>query len=178
MNVGEKMKFIKRSVPLWALILALVAFGSIALAAIVVTREVSLNMVIQARYDMKVYDTDHATELTSINLGTFYRGDKKTFPSDAPTTYYFVDNIGEADIWLSWSKAGTWPSGVTITMYVDFGGGFQILAEGSICAGRLYAPPSVNNVLKWYFEIEISETAEFDSYSPTLRWNAHSSSTG
>jgi len=171
----EKMKYIKRSVPLWALILALVAFGSIAIAAIVVTREVSLNMVIQARYDMKVYDTDHTTELMSINLGTFYRGDTKRFPS---TSNYFIDNIGEADIWLSWSKTGTWPSGVTTTMYVDFGGGFQTLAEGSICAGRLYAPPSVNNVLKWYFEIEISETAEFDSYSPTLRWNAHSSSTG
>ena len=175
MNGGDKMKYIKRSVPLWAFILALVAFGSIALAAIVVTREVSLNMVIQARYDMKVYDTDHTTELTSINLGTFYRGDTKRFPS---TSNYFIDNIGEADIWLSWSKTGTWPSGVTTTMYVDFGGGFQTLAEGSICAGRLYAPPSVNNVLKWYFEIEISETAEFDSYSPTLRWNAHSSSTG
>lgn len=168
------MKLIKRSVPLWALILALVASGSIALAAIVVTREVSLTMVIQARYDMKVFDTDHTTELTPIDLGTFYRGDEKRFPSG--TDNYFIDNIGEADIWVSWKKQGTWPSGVTVTMYLDYGAGFETIAEGSIISQPLYAPGKPNS-FEWYFEIEATSTAEFGSYSPTLTWNAHDSST-
>ena len=169
------MKLIKRSVPLWALILALVASGSIALAAIVVTKEVSLTMVIQAHYDMKVCDVDHETELTSIDLGIFNRDQTKRFPSEGN---YWIDNTDEADIWVRWTKTGTWPSGVTITMYVDYGtGSFQTLAEGSICVGTLYAPPSVNNVLKWYFVITIGSDAEFGSFSPKLQWNAHDSST-
>jgi len=157
------------------MLLVITIVSTFAIAAIVLYKEVSMTMKIQARYDMKVYDTDHVTVLSSIALGTFYRGDTKRFPS---TGNYFIDNIGEADIWLSWQKQGTWPSGVTITMYVDFGANFQPLAEGSICTGRLYAPPSSNNVLKWYFEIEASSSAAFGDFTPKIIWNAHDSATG
>ncbi len=171
----RKLKLLKRSVPLWAVLLICAVAASSVIAAIVAYRQVSMSMEVKARNDIELYQPDHTTVLTSIDLGTFYREDSKTFPSDAPTSYFFIDNIGEANIWVSWSKQG-FPSGVNVIMMVDWGAGFQQVNENSIIQQPLYTDGNDN--FKWYFTVTATDTAEFGAFTPTLTWNAYDSASG
>jgi len=166
------MKILKKTIPLWAVLLVVILSASAVVAAIVATRQVSFTMRILAHNDIELYEHDHATILTSIALGDFYRKDVKSFPSNAPSSYYYIDNIGEADVWVSWSKQGTYPTGVTVTMMVDWGAGFQSVTEGTVIVQPIYAPPQANSNFKWYLTITATETAQIGTFTPKIVWNA------
>lgn len=171
----RKFKLLKRSVPLWAVLLICAVATTTVIAAMVAYRQVSMTMEVKAHYDVELYQPDHTTVLTDIDLGTFYRLDNKKFPSDAPTSYYFVENIGEANIWVSWSRV-SFPTGVTVVMMVDWGGGFQQVNEGSIIQQPLYTDGNDN--FKWYFTVTATDTAEFGTSTPVIRWDAYDSASG
>ena len=174
-----KRKVLNRSVPLWSLILALVACASVGIAALVVTRQISISMEVQLKPNMEVYDTDHTTALKVINFDIIYRGDVKTFPASGN---YFLNNIGEKVLWVSYTTAN-WPTEVTLKIYVKRGDdtGFGLLPEGTITGFSLLTPDTLvtnGDYMDWYIEIQVSSTAPETFYNPTLTWKGYDSSTG
>jgi hypothetical protein len=101
MEGKERMKVLKKTVPLWAVIVALVAVSGVAIAAVVISQQINTQIQILASYGMEVYDTDGTTLLTSVDFGSAYRDDNFFTPTDS--IYYYIKNTGEADIWVSFS---------------------------------------------------------------------------
>lgn len=169
------MKVIHRSVPLWALLLALVACGSVAIAAVMLYREVIVTMKIEGRWDMEILDTDKTTILTSLDLGTLYRDDIKRYP-EIGTKNYWIRNIGDYAFYVSQSNTGV-PSDVTFKVYYRPSAmdDWEILTADT----EIYPTPlAVGAYGEWYLEVTVSPTATFAAYSITLTWNAHETATG
>ena len=169
-----KRKIFDRSVPLWSLILALVACASVAIAVIVVYRDISLTMEIKGRYDMEVCGPDSETIIKTIEVGTLYRGDVKRLPGE--TSVYHIFNTGDYEWWLSYSTAD-WPSDVALEIYVRIytkSGVFTLLTKGAVLSSYS-AEPGEN--FECYINITVGSTAPFGPYSPTLTFNAHDTST-
>ncbi len=110
------MKTLKRSVPLWVLVVAIIGVVSVAIAAIMVTRYVDITMHIKG-YAFTVYDTDRATELTYIDFGDLDAGQTYTFPEGANQTYaYYLVNTGDYLLYASYNLTDGLPQGVNFTI--------------------------------------------------------------
>ena len=167
-------RLLKRKVGVVPLSLIMCLAVGIAVGTILISKPITMPMIIEARYDMGIYDKDGTAPLTTIELGTFHRGDTKRFPSSGD---YFIDNIGEGDLWVSWSKED-FPTGVTVKVYIlcsTKSPPYTILSEGEIYTS--FDGINVDSA-KWYIEITVDASAQFGSFTPKLVWNGHDSSTG
>jgi hypothetical protein len=167
------MKVLKKTVPLWAVIVALLAVTSVAVAAIVVTREVGMQITISAQPEMEILDTDQSTILTSINWGTVAPGSAPSLPGGSDR--YYVKNTGNEEFWISYTLAGL-PSEIEFKIY------FNLIDE----AGAWYYPNDITTfsvpigeVAAWYaYMPDIIGTAPAGTYTPTLTFRAHNTATG
>ena len=166
------MKLLKKSVLVWVLILTIVAISSIAVATIMIYKEVSISMEIQGVYKMIILDTDKETELTAIAFGVLHRGDTERYPA---TGSYWIYNTGEKNIFLSYSLTD-FPADASLTMHIkkDTEETFNVLVERGIYPYDLYEL----HYYEWYIEISVDSTAALASYNPVLTWNAHDSAAG
>lgn len=149
-----------------AIILATVLTATIAYATVVIFRDVSIGIKIEAVYGMELYDTDQTTVLTSIDFGVAYRNQKITKPGG--TDWFWIKNEGEAKLYYSYNMTNV-PSNVT----------FQVNLEGSILPlntiSRAFTPGESG---MWKIEIQVGNVAPFGDFNPTLTWYAHDSATG
>ena len=166
------MRILKRTVPLWAVIVSLLAVVSVAVAGVMVYKQVQLqNMVVIGVWDMIILDIDGVTELTSIDLGEFIRGETRSFGSmDNP---YQIKNVGDQYLYTSYSLSEL-PADVTFKMFMG-----TIITEET--APNVIYPQTVGDstTLKWYFTVTIGLTTPLGEQPPiTLTWNGHDSKTG
>ena len=169
------MTILRKQIPLWALIVSVIAVASVA-AAIVANWQLNLTMEIAAKMEIRIYDTDGVTELHSIDFGTLHRDSVYNFPSDAPGSYYFVKNTGEAKFWVSWNSTeltGDPPeiNGVTIKTRCKApeATDWEVMSEDEIYPTSI----SPSSRIYLYYEVSVSSTASFTSHSFTINWNAH-----
>ena len=143
---------------------------SVTYAAIVLHKDISTSLVVEANHNLSIIDTDYATVLTAIVFGTLYRGDVATYPSAAPGTIYYIKNTGQADLWLSYSTM-SWPSDVSLEMWIkkDPSGSWAVLPISTVTSFSI-APGGYAN---WYVILTIGSNATFGTYNSTITWNAH-----
>lgn len=161
----------KKSIPL-PLVVALVCVITVASAAFILSRQVSLSMSVIATYDMVLLEEDLLTELTSLVLGDFELGDSSTFGGSG----FGLQNPGNDVIYVSWSISG-FPGDCTISMEIskDTGTTWEALAENVILTKAI--DPNGAYTLHWRFTVNVPGTAGFDDYpSITLTWDANDSS--
>jgi hypothetical protein len=167
----RKFKLLKRSVPLWAVLLICAVAASSVLAAIVVSRQLSASITIEAVYDIEIYDTDKTTILTSVDFGVATRGEAKTLPDGG--LRYYIKNTGDKEIWISFTVANA-PADVTFKVsYTDPNTQTQVLS-GEITSFSI-APGVFQDFL---VQAWVSDTAEFGTFNPTITFNALNTATG
>lgn len=160
----EKMKSIrsvKLGLPTIALIVLLTA-GAVG-ATVMLYKDVQISMEIVGLWNMRVFDTDHTTELTAIDFGTLYRGDTKRYPDGVAT--YLVENTGDYTFYGGWQKSADWPAGLTITIYVNG----SPVNEKYVSTTTMLEPGSS---FEWYIEITVSSDATLGTHNPVLTWDA------
>lgn len=165
------MKILKKSVPLWVVIVSVVALTGVAIAAIIITWDISTQLEITGVWGITCYEWDKTTELPSIDFGFLHPEDVKRYPT---ANYYYIVNTGDYEFWVSYTIINAPPS-TDVTIEVFVGNGETKLSPDTVYTGKSLVP---NDDLVWFIKISVSSTAAFASYNPTLRWNAHDSSTG
>jgi len=157
------------------MILAVLAVISVAIAAIMVTRDVQISMHIKG-YSFSVYDTDRATELTSINFGDLDAGQTYTFPEGANQTYaYYLVNTGDYLLYASYNLTDGLPEGVNFTIYIK---NENVGSYDKLNPEEIYDTPFKTEALMWYIEIQIPSDATPGDYALTLTWRGHDSQSG
>lgn len=152
------------------LVVGILAGGTFA--AFMISRQVSMNMSVVAVWGMTLYDTDHATELTTVALGEFHRGDSTLFPGG--TDSYTMKNTGELDSYFSYSVSGL-STGVTLVMeFKRNGGTWEPITADSIKATPLAPGASI----EWRFTVTVGPTAAFTTSTPQITWNSYSTASG
>jgi hypothetical protein len=170
----KKMKLLKKTVPLWALLLVAIMSASAVVATVVITQQINTQIQILAAYGMEVYGTDQTTLLTSVDFGVHHRGDQ--FYSTAEPQYYYIKNIGEADIWISFNVID-WIDDIQIS--VEGTGSPNIWSGGVAVPDELSTTPlTPGQTLTFRFRIIIEPTAPFGTYTPKITFNAHDGASG
>lgn len=176
------MRAVKLKSAVVAVILACVLTTTV-FAVLLISKNIGTNISIPVKTDMIVLDVDMTTELTSIALGDFYRNDIKYFPSglsEIPTTYYFIKNIGDNNLYFGFSDLLNPVVGITYTIYMrseslfDNPENWEILTVGTIYSRAVN--PTCG--CYWYLKISISADATFGDYNPTIVFGGYDSATG
>lgn len=167
------MKMLKKTVPLWAVIVALLAVTSVAVAAVVVTRQVSVQFTISSSPDMEILDTDQSTILTSMDFGTVDPGSSPALPVGADR--YYIENAGNTEFWVRFNIANL-PADVVFKLYLN------IIGD----PGAWYLPNEISTFsvlpgefVEWYaYMPDIGGSAPAGTHNPTLTFNAYSTASG
>lgn len=177
----KSIRSIKLSLPKALVLALLVSTVSGVLAAIMVSRQVNLSMVIRGTYSLEVRDIDHVTVLTAIDFGDMFRGETYKYPANPPTDTYWLVNDGDYPLWVSFSLS-SFPSDVTFDIYARRGdqSAWTKLGPGDIFADPLNpdGETAQTSRIEWYIECVVDLYAAFSSYSPVLTWNGHDTSSG
>ena len=99
-----------RKAPLLPTIIVMAMISGVAIATVIVTRQVSHTGVVVLRRDFKIYvDFACTTELTGIDWPSMYHNNKLNVSA-------YVKNLGEDVIYISW-MAQNLPEGITLKMF-------------------------------------------------------------
>lgn len=168
-----------------ALLIALTVLST-AFGAILLQKQVGLQMRIRKTFAMDVYDVDKITPLTFINLGDFHWEEDFYYPGkteSAPTQTYFVNNTDQTDFYLQWDYEA--PANVYLALYVKRmdQATFDSLPKGAIfqlpLTSRSLDPdhPLWHDV-QFYFMVYAANGAPFGDWTPTITFTAVDSPIG
>ena len=165
------MKTVKRSIPLWAVILAILSVVSVALAAIVLQRQIQMTAHIKA-YGLTIYDVDGVTELTSLNLGNLTAPSTTRFPSAGS---YFINNTGEMFINKLSFNTTNMPEYMSIVVYIqrEDQTSYSLLQENELWTVGLSNDNEARDSALWYFELTDDSSAVSQDVSFTMNWFAY-----
>jgi len=151
--------------------LLVISMVTTAIAAIIVTKDVSTPFTIEGKWDILVLDEDKTTELTTLELGTLYRGDSVRFPT---TGNFWIKNTGDYAFYVSQSVVGV-PSDVTYYVWYRHEGEttWELLNTDTEIYPTIVDPGAYG---EWYIDLTIGSTAPFGSYPVILTWRGHDSS--
>ena len=90
------MKILKKSVPLWVTILAILAVISVAIAAIHFTYQITNQMSIAAFYTLEVWNEDKTELVTTVDWEAFILG-------TSVEKVVWIKNVGNVDVWPTWN---------------------------------------------------------------------------
>jgi len=169
------MKLLKKTVPLWAVLLVVVLSASAVVAAIMISKDVSTPLTIEGQYNMVVLDTDKTTELTMLDLGTLHKGDVVTYPANPEASPFWIKNTGDYDLYISAEVVG---SPTEVYYQVFYRPGVTKEWEMLNTADEIY-PTQIgpNGFGQWYIKITVNSNAVFGTYPITLSWRGHSTAT-
>lgn len=174
------MKLLKKSVPLWVVILSTLTAVGVFAAALIASWDISTTLRVKRTVSIAVYDVDGQTELTSINLGDFLWNDMKIFPGivwEIPAEPYFVNNTDQTDFYVGFNVEPDIP-GIIFSVHVRRGDQteFRALSEANIYPYPIISPANDPNLdvqyAHWYLSVSVSQP-EFGDYSPTLTIEAY-----
>jgi len=183
------MKILKRNVPLWAVILVLLAGTSVAFGSMLVYYDIQTTMRIKMTVMLNVLDVDGVTPLETITLGDFIHEQGKYYPGgligEIPTEYYFVNNTDEMPFYVGYYTADV-PEGVTLRMYIRKGNETDWV-ELDESANPIYPeliesghtnPDPNTQFAHWYLTVYVTNTAPFGDFTPTLAIAAYDTPAG
>ncbi|MBE0512127.1 hypothetical protein IBX38_03655 [Candidatus Bathyarchaeota archaeon] len=153
-----KTKVLKRSIPLWALIVAVTCVGVVVFAVVRYTHEISNIMTIRADYSTEVWNEDHTALVKSIDWGEFAN------LNEAKDTILWIKNVGNKDIRYSWNATSFPPQfSITNQWWDDNDAKWQDLDQDTVC-GYLMFP---TNEIKIKFTLNCTDF-KAGSYGFTL----------
>lgn len=178
----------RTSVLIAALAIIAIALGS-ALAAVLVTKYVGLNMRIKGTATMGVFDTDGSTVMTALGLGDFYWYEIDLFPGklneseySVPTAGYWVKNLDQTNMTITFSMTNV-PANVRF--YVAAwredeapSNNFKEIYESPYAFSFVLTSPSLDpthpqaHACQFILRVWVYEGAIFGSYSPILQIDA------
>lgn len=134
-------------------------------------------MKIVGVWGMVILDTDDITEISTIDLGPFTRGQTKRFPSSGN---YYIDNTGDYPIFIAY-QVDDLPSGATMSLWARRQGDpeWVLTPENTLWthSGGQIRSIGTGDQLEWYFEISVSATAAFAEATPIMTWKGYEFST-
>jgi len=92
-----KTKVLKRSIPLWILIVAVTCVGVVVFSVVQFTQQISNIMTIRADYSIEVLNEDKTALVTPIDWGEF------ASLNEAKDTILWVKNVGNKNLRYSWN---------------------------------------------------------------------------
>jgi hypothetical protein len=148
--------------------LLVISMVTTAIAAIMVSKDVSTPFTIEGKWGILVLDKDKTTELTTLDLGILYRGDNVRFPT---TGNFWIKNAGDYSFYVSRSVVGV-PSEVTYHVWYRNEGAanWELLNDDAEIYPTIVNPGAYG---EWYLQVIVGSTAPFGSYPVTLSWRGH-----
>lgn len=174
------MKLLKKGIPLWVVIVSIIAVTGVFAAALIASWNISMILRIKRTVSIAIYDIDGQTELKSINLGDFTWNTKKIFPGivfEIPAEPYFINNTDQTDFYIGFNVEPDIP-GIQFSVHIKRGDqtNFQSLSEVNIYSYPIVSPANDPNpdvqYAHWYLLIQVFEP-EFGDYNPTLTIEAY-----
>jgi hypothetical protein len=90
-------KVLKRSVPLWALIVAMTCVGVVVFSVVQFTYQITNTMTVRADYSIEVWNEGKTSLVTSIDWGEFAN------LNEAKDTILWIKNVGNKYVKYSWN---------------------------------------------------------------------------
>ena len=174
MKVKQSLIAPQKLGPLLLMVVLAVAGGA-AIAEFILSRQVTTSMTIIGVHEMELLDVDGVTILTSIAFGDLRRNGPKLFPSG---THYFFDNIGDYDLYVSYSLTD-WPTDVALTMEVfSTGAGiWEPLGPSEIWSRAVNHQGT--DTFHWRLTLNVDPNAVLDvTYNPVITWSAYDTAMG
>ena len=163
-------KILKKSVPLPVVLTIALLASTGVIAAWFYSHEISTSITIIATYGMGVWKTmDPDVVLESIAFGDFFRGAMKVFPGEEVTDQYYIENTGEAPIYVHFAVLNP-TTGVMINLMVDpeHDGTYANVFDDRFIQG----PIPAGGVVYFRVKVTVNGVAAFGSSSPTLQLSA------
>ncbi len=160
-----KTKVLKRSIPLWALIVAVTCVSVIVFSVIQFTYQISNIMTVRADYSIEVWNESKTALVTSIDWGEF------ASLHETKDTILWIKNVGNKDIRYSWNVT-LFPSEFSVSnQWWEVGPDmWQDLNQDTSCS-YLMLP---NDEIKIKFSLNCTSFSA-GSYSFTLNINSNAS---
>jgi len=177
--------------------LSLIAIISVAMASILVHRELPTSIRIKQAATMGVYDIDGSTDLTSFGFGDYFWNEGKWVPSGAdegenPSSIaYWVKNIDQMDFYAQFKFSYGGLTGVDFTIYVKredqvswTSYGFDGTGTDKFIYQQILTSPSLDpdhplyHNLQWQFKVHVNEGAPFGTFNTLLQIDAVDTPTG
>ena len=153
-----KTKVLKRSVPLWALIVAMTCVGVVVFSVVQFTYQITNTMTVRAEYSIEVWNEGKTALVASIEWGEFAN------LNEAKGTILWIKNVGNKDIRYSWN-ATSFPPQFSITNQWREDGDLEWLDldQDTLCGYLMYP----DNELEIKFTLNCTEF-KAGSYGFTL----------
>ena len=90
-------------------LIVLVALSTVVgvYAGIMITKNINMAMRVKQSVSLGVFDIDHTTELTFIQLGDFTWDQQKSLPALKETgPWYYINNTDQMDLYISFTEEG------------------------------------------------------------------------
>lgn len=146
------MKLLKKSVPAWAVIIAIIATGALVFAAVKVTYDITSTVTVEAVYGITVLDYETKTiEISSFAFGTIAEG-------ETISTYKLngwgvcVKNTGNEEFYLGWNVTDL-PAGFEL-ICIDSMTGYDPIPQNNF---SLYGPIQPGD-----YAMGTTDVAQFD----------------
>lgn len=153
-----KTKVLKRSIPLWALIVAVICVGVVVFAVVRYVHEITNIMTVRMDYSTEVWNEDHTALVESIDWGEFAN------LNEAKDTILWIKNVGNKDIRYSWNATSFPPQfSITNQWWEDGNEEWLDLDQDTVC-GYLMFP---TNEIKIKFTLNCTDF-KAGSYGFTL----------
>jgi len=152
------MKVLKRSVPLWALIVAMICAGVVVFATLQFTYQISNIMTVRADYSIEVWYEGDVTLVTSIDWEEF------AGLHETKDTILWIKNIGNKNLKHSWNATSFPPQFSMANQWWDDGAvDWQDLNQNTVCSYLMFP----NDKLKIKFTLNCTSYSA-GSYGFTL----------
>ncbi len=153
-----KTKVLKRSIPLWTLIVAVTCVSIVVFAVVQYTHQITNTMTVRAEYSIEVWNEGKTALVTSIDWGEFAN------LNEAKDTILWIKNVGNKDIRYSWNATSVPPQfSITNQRWEDGNAEWLDLDQDTLC-GYLMFP---GNELKIKFTLNCTDF-KAGSYGFTL----------
>jgi hypothetical protein len=91
----RKFKLLKRSVPLWVVLLICAVAVSSVIAAVYFTLPIPSAVQVKS-YEIEFWNEAKTAQITSFDFGVLQQSDEATSPAG------YVKNVGDANVWFAW----------------------------------------------------------------------------
>jgi hypothetical protein len=186
---NEEARKVQKVKKLYAVIAILLATTlSTALAALLLTHQITTTLIVKPTVSMGVFSEDGKTPLNSLDLGQFQLGSEYYFPGHVespPLQHFYINNTDQQSFYISFDVE-PYSQYIAFNFWIKRGdqAEYTLIQIGS---GAIYQFPIESHLVNpdpqtqyatWYFKITINQGIEFGTYTPTIQVKAYDSSSG
>jgi len=171
---------------------------AVVTATIMKTIYVSVTFTIEKSYNIKLFDVNGSTPLTSLKLGQLQKDVSKYFPGGVGSPaelpgYYYLNNTNEAAFYVGFNVTGA-PANMLFRVYICKGNEtktptqwFQLPINTTEPLTQVYDkviesnstnPNPDTQYAQWFLYVYASPNAQWGNHTAKLVFTAHDSSSG